>query len=684
MRPRRFVLVLPATLLLLLLAALYTAQTGPARLPLEAAFLEAGNFQEGDGATGEVMQAEQISLTVAATVGLAQNECASTRRVRVFPDTRVYYCYQAENTGTITLERHTISDTLVGRIWDDRPEELRPGETLEMVRDRITVAESQRVDVTWTASTDEPAQSITAVSEALVDVIRPAFEITKTVGMSPTACATENRVLIPPGGDAQYCLIIANTGEITFTGHHLEDGDLGVSGRFAYTLGPSQRLTITEASLEDLGIEGSLVRSGVTQTLTNTAAYSATTIDGYARGDGNITSVTVTDTATATVALAQAQVVFTKTIGTQESVCADTINLSVADPNTWLYYCAILHNTGDITVTRHALAEPGLGLNATFTHTLAPNDIYTITNDILDAELGQSRSFGPYTLYYGNDLTLNFTMFYTGNASAQGGWPAYTTTASANAFAGLNVTQTPTPTYTPTRSSSGSSPTNTPWPTSTPTWTPIPPAPTPTPTDTPPFPTVTPTPTRSYAISLLETPTSIALSPLDASLEAAAAQATLDAQSTLSALETAAALSPLATPSETPTPPPSPLLAAADTPPAEERIIMVTNTPPPPGALAQRPIELPTPTPTPDVLLFAALAVDKTLLAAAWIWFALGSLVFFAVAGLVAGLSFRQAERRRFDLLKTDAATLDDAGLLPPPPPPRTPRGEDNWPDSLP
>ena len=106
--------------------------------------------------------------------------------------------------------------------------------------------------------------------------------------------------------------------------------------------------------------------------------------------------------------------------------------------------------------------------------------------------------------------------------------------------------------------------------------------------------------------------------------------------------------------------------------------------PPPPGALAQRPIELPTPTSTPDVLLFAALAVDRTLLAAAWIWFALGSLVFFAVAGLVAGLSFRQAERRRFDLLKTDAAALEDAGLLPPPPPPRTPTGEDHWPDSLP
>ena len=678
MRPRRFVLVLPAALLLLLLAALHTTQAGPARPPLEAA------FQEGDDATGEVMQTEQISLTVAATVGLAQNECASTRRVHVFPDTRVYYCYQAENTGAVTLKRHTISDTLAGSIWDNQPQDLRPGETLEMVRDRITVAESQRVDVTWTASTDEPAESITAASSAWVDVVRPALEITKTVAMSPTACAGTNRVSVPSGGDAQYCLIVANTGEITFTSHHLEDDDLEISGRFAYTLGPSQRLTITEASLQELGIEGSLVRTGVTQTLTNTMTYTATTIEGYARGSGGITSIAVTDTATATVSVAQARVVFTKTISTQESVCADTASLSVSDPNTWLYYCAILHNTGDITLTRHALAEPALGFSTTFTHTLAPNDIYTVTNDILETELGQSLVFGPYTLYNGSNLTLNNTMFYTGNASAQGGWPAYTTTANANAFAGLNVTQTPTPTYTPTRSSSGSSPTNTPWPTSTPTWTPIPPAPTPTPTDTPPFPTVTPTPTRSYAISLLETPTSIALSPLETPLDAVAAQATFDAQSTISALETAAALSPLETPTATPTPTPSPLPLDTDAPAAEALTVVVTNTPPPPGALAQRPIELPTPTSTPDVLLFAALAVDRTLLAAAWIWFALGSLVFFAVAGLVAGLSFRQAERRRFDLLKTDAAALDDAGLMPPPPSPKPPKGEDHWPDSLP
>ena len=82
------------------------------------------------------MQTEQISLTVAApsvwrrTNALRRAVCTS------FP-ARVFYCYQAENTGAVTLKRHTISDTLAGSIWDNQPQDLRPGETLEMVRDRM-------------------------------------------------------------------------------------------------------------------------------------------------------------------------------------------------------------------------------------------------------------------------------------------------------------------------------------------------------------------------------------------------------------------------------------------------------------------------------------------------------------------------------------------------------------------
>ncbi len=308
------------------------------------------------------------------------------------------------------------------------------------------------------------------------------------------------------------------------------------------------------------------MRTGVTQTLTNTMTYTATTIEGC-RGSGGITSIAVTDTATATVSVAQARGLHQDHQHT-ESVCADTASLSVSDPNTWLYYCAILHNTGDITLTRHALAEPALGFSTTFTHTLAPNDIYTVTNDILETELGQSLVFGPYTLYNGSNLTLNNTMFYTGNAPAQGDGRRIDDRQRqrlcraeryADAYAHLHAdAQFVRPRRPPTRPGRPVRRRGRPSP-----------APTPTPTDTPPFPTVTPTPARSYAISLLETPTSIALSPLETPLDAVAAQATFDAEHDQRAGDGCSPLAAGDAESATPTPSPLPLDTGA---PAAERL----------------------------------------------------------------------------------------------------------------
>ncbi len=676
MKLRRFALVLPIALLWL--SAFYA--------------LRVAQIAAAPRAQAAPVTAAQAGLAVTATVGLQDGVCASAQSVRVFPGTQVYYCYTAVNTGATTLITHTIRDTN-GIAWDEKsgPDvNLPPGATFNTVekgyKPSATALDDQLIEVTWMAS--GVTATVVATSVANIQVITPALQITATVGLSPTACAGDSRVVVPAGGDVQYCLIVANSGPITLTRHQVSDSDLGLSGSFDYPLGPAQRLTITQAMLPQLGLAGSLLRTDVTRTLTNTVAYTATTVDGYAFGNAGAVNATVFHTATAAAHLATAQVVFTKTIGTQESVCADTTNLSISDPNTPLYYCAILHNTGGVTLTQHVLAEPNFGLSLAFTHTLAPDDIFRITNDVLANELDQARQFGPFTLYNGSNLILDNTMLYTGSVPAAAGLRAYTVTAGAGAFAGLNVTSTPTPTFTPTRQSSDSSPTNTPWPTSTPTWTPIPPAPTPTPTDTPPFPTETPTPTRSYAISLLETPTSVAFSPLDtpfnspleAPVDAAAMQATLVAQSTFDALATAG--SSLYAP-QSPLDTPTPVLA---TPSPAVMVVLVTETPTPPALLVapvQRPVLYPTPTSTPDILLFAARVADKVTLAAGWIWFALGSLVFFAVAGLMAGLSFRQAERRRFDLSQTGADPFDIDGFLPPAPH-RPDPGEDDWPDSLP
>ncbi|RIK37253.1 MAG: hypothetical protein DCC57_21795 [Chloroflexi bacterium] len=145
---------------------------------------------------------------------------------------------------------------------------------------------------------------------------------------------------------------------------------------------------------------------------------------------------------------------------------------------------------------------------------------------------------------------------------------------------------------------------------------------------------------------------------------------------------------------ETPTPaqpqlPPTPTPALV--------VVVVTNTPeaetsgaetpePLPGQLppGQRPVVPPTATPTPDYVMFAATMLDSFLLTAGWIWFLAGSLIFFVAAGVVAGLFFRQQERRRFDLIAGD---LEDGALVAPPPAEEMRPADqrpDDWPDSLP
>lgn len=85
--------------------------------------------------------------------------------------------------------------------------------------------------------------------------------------------------------------------------------------------------------------------------------------------------------------------------------------------------------------------------------------------------------------------------------------------------------------------------------------------------------------------------------------------------------------------------------------------------------------------------------VDSTIAAIGWIWFMFGSLIFFIVAGVLAGLSFRQRERERFDLvepLELDLTDDEDAILdnllnnLPPPLSEDEDDTPDDWPPSLP
>jgi hypothetical protein len=89
------------------------------------------------------------------------------------------------------------------------------------------------------------------------------------------------------------------------------------------------------------------------------------------------------------------------------------------------------------------------------------------------------------------------------------------------------------------------------------------------------------------------------------------------------------------------------VVIATETPAAV--VLVVTNTPD-----GQRPIDYPTPTATPDFVMAAARTFDVAVTTMGWLWFLVGSLVFFVTAGIVAGLFFHQSEVSRYELVEPE------------------------------
>lgn len=128
-------------------------------------------------------------------------------------------------------------------------------------------------------------------------------------------------------------------------------------------------------------------------------------------------------------------------------------------------------------------------------------------------------------------------------------------------------------------------------------------------------------------------------------------------------------------PTDTPTPEP-PTDTPTPEPPTSTPTVTVTPTPTP------RPVVLPTLTPVPTILDAMGQVVNVALTSAAWIWLTCGSLLFFAVAGAFAGLSFYRQSRQRYELYtivpEEEDASAPTSGSR------RHESDDDSWPSSLP
>lgn len=198
---------------------------------------------------------------------------------------------------------------------------------------------------------------ISGISAQYIELIQlggvPSISMSKTVGTDANSCATAEEISVLPETAVTYCYTVTNTGQLSLTRHSLVDDQIGtILSDFPFTLVPGASAFITQTAVI------------LTDTI-NVATWTAF-------NPGPIDVVTATDTVTVTILPITLTLQLTKTVGLDPSACATTDTLEV-ESGTAVTYCYTVHNTGNITLTRHYLADSELGTLLTdFPFTLVP------------------------------------------------------------------------------------------------------------------------------------------------------------------------------------------------------------------------------------------------------------------------------------------------------------------------
>lgn len=222
------------------------------------------------------------------TVGTNPNVCAATTTIEVNPGTEVTYCYTVENSGTLTLTRHSLTDSELGPLLNGLAYALAPGGSAFMTTTATLVATTVNV-ATWTAYNPGPTDVVTATAQARVDMTPPRITLNKTVGTDPNVCAATGEIAVPHGSDVTYCYEVTNTGPYTLTHHSLEDSALGVIlNNFTYGLVPGASAFVTATAT-------------ITATTVNTATWTADVPDTELLATGSATATVILEAASVTV-----------------------------------------------------------------------------------------------------------------------------------------------------------------------------------------------------------------------------------------------------------------------------------------------------------------------------------------------------------------------------------------------
>ncbi|MEZ4861597.1 MAG: choice-of-anchor Q domain-containing protein [Caldilineaceae bacterium] len=311
---------------------------------------------------------ETVEPDLHITVSDQPNVCGTETAVTVLPNTPVTICYTLHNSGSMTLTRHTLSDTWVGQVLTNE-ELLLPAQDIYVIKRTFTPPYPLSILATWTAMSSEEEFGM-AQATATVNVINPKLGVVATVGQAAGVCATTKAVTINYGESVTYCVTVTSQGDATLDRHTLVDSlwgeqfkdetrplDPGASYSYLYTVTPKRTrqsvvtwtayatavpnvpqiasdrvdVTIVEQDFREVGelriwadqfvtnADGSItassrVRIGPKSAGSDSKYYSVSTTVSW-RGDGPVTGSGLVGTADGDVALMEGGFAVDTTIG---------------------------------------------------------------------------------------------------------------------------------------------------------------------------------------------------------------------------------------------------------------------------------------------------------------------------------------------------------------------------------
>jgi len=219
-----------------------------------------------------------VSAALGKTVGTTPTTCGATTDITVATGTDVYYCLTITNTGAVTLTNHTVSDPILG-VQTTIPYVLAPGASVSLTEADIPalgpVAAMANIVNTAAITATNGTFTATNTSLATVTTVGVGIAVTKTVGLTDTAC-TGTTISVGLGTPVYYCVTVQNQSEITVTNMAISDPLLG------YTFSTSDPQP-PGAILDIVGI-GPYTP---TTTITNTVYVTATTGVGDTYGNAS-------------------------------------------------------------------------------------------------------------------------------------------------------------------------------------------------------------------------------------------------------------------------------------------------------------------------------------------------------------------------------------------------------------